>query len=42
MSTISRLDEVSGAIISTSSTTLKVNASNTYYRDQNKLQAFLV
>jgi hypothetical protein len=42
MSTILRLDETLGAIINTSNTTLKVNASDTYYRDRNKLQAFLV
>jgi hypothetical protein len=41
MSTISRLDKTSEAIISISSTTLKINASDIYYRDQNKLQAFL-
>jgi hypothetical protein len=41
MSTTLRSDETLGAIISISSTTLKVNASDIYYRDRNKLRAFL-
>jgi hypothetical protein len=41
MSTTSRLDKISEAIVSTPSIILKINASDTYYGDRNKLRAFL-